>query len=121
MGSGPVGKTADVGAKARATKKVAEKAVKAADQETSRGFVSETAELDATLCTAETIACEGMNRDHAAVKHSFREHLRAVGASQRREVVLVDAQARVLCHGSQDAPEPGPLLERIACYPNALP
>ena len=75
-GCGPVGKTAVVGAKDRATKKVAAKTVRLTDKDTLQEFVGSVADPDASVYTDEAAAYEGMNRNHEAVKHSVKEFVR---------------------------------------------
>ncbi len=75
-GRGPVGKTAVVGAKDRATNQVAAKVVQATDKDTLQGFVTENTDPDATVYTDEASAYEGLPRTHEAVKHSVAEYVR---------------------------------------------
>ena len=74
-GRGPVGKTAVVGAKDRATKRVAAKVVERTDKETLQGFVTEHTAQGAKVYTDEARAYEGLeNRE--VVKHSVGEYVR---------------------------------------------
>ena len=75
-GRGPVGKTAVVGAKDRATKQVSAKAVTSTDKETLQRFVSDVADENARVYTDEAAAYEGMANTHEAVKHSVQEYVR---------------------------------------------
>ena len=75
-GRGPVGKTAVVGAKDRATNRVVAKAVEGTDKETLQGFVKDSADPHATVYTDEAGADETLPFAHAAVKHSVSEYVR---------------------------------------------
>ena len=75
-GRGAVGKTAVVGAKDRATKRVSARVVHGTDKRTLQGFVAEHAALDATVYTDEASAYEGMPFNHATVKHSLSEYVK---------------------------------------------
>lgn len=75
-GRGPVGKTAVVGAKDRETNQVAAKVVTSTDKETLQGFVEDYPAKDATVCTDDASAYEGMKFDHDSVKHSLKEYVR---------------------------------------------
>ncbi|MDE0126436.1 MAG: IS1595 family transposase [Bryobacterales bacterium] len=75
-GRGPTGKAAVVGAKDRATNKVAAKAVDSTDKETLQGFVAEHADPNATVYTDEAKAYESLPHNHDAVKHSLKEYVR---------------------------------------------
>ena len=68
-GRGAVDKTAVVGAKDRATNQVAAKAIKDTDSKTLQGFVSDHAAPDATICTDEATAYQGLPYEHETVKH----------------------------------------------------
>ncbi len=72
-GRGPVGKTAVVGAKCRATNKVNAKVVKETDAKTLHGFVAENAEPDAVVYTDDAKAYHGIPNPHESVKHSVSE------------------------------------------------
>ncbi len=74
-GRGPVGKTAVVGIKDRATKKVRAKVVQDTTRETLQGFVRENIQPGAKLYTDDATAYEGFpNRE--SVKHSLQEYVR---------------------------------------------
>ena len=74
-GRGPVGKTAVVGVKDRATKRVVAKVVERTDRETLQGFVRTHTATGAKVYTDEARAYEGLeNRE--AVKHSVGEYVR---------------------------------------------
>ena len=75
-GRGPVGKTAVVGAKDRATNQVAAKAVPATDKATLQGFVQDHADRQATVYTDEAGAYETLPFEHESVKHSVSEYVR---------------------------------------------
>ena len=64
-GRGAVGKVAVVGAKDRATNKVAAQVVEATDRETLHDFVAENAEPDAVVYTDDAAAYEGRARHEA--------------------------------------------------------
>ena len=73
-GRGPVGKTAVVGAKDRASGKVAARVVERTDKETLQGFVAEHMIRGAKVYTDEASAYDGLeNRE--AVKHSVKEYV----------------------------------------------
>ena len=74
-GRGAVGKVAVVGAKDRATNKVAAQVVKATDRETLHDFVAENAEPDAVVYTDDAAAYEGIPNPHQSVKHSVSEYV----------------------------------------------
>ena len=74
-GRGPVGKTAVVGVKDRATKKIQAKVVEDTTSETIQGFVQENIQPGATVYTDDATAYEGFpNRE--SVKHSLYEYVR---------------------------------------------
>ena len=75
-GRGAVGKTAVVGAKDRATNKVAAKVVTATDKETLQGFVKDHADPQATVYTDDATAYETLPFDHDTVKHSLSEYVK---------------------------------------------
>ncbi len=75
-GRGPVGKTAVVGAKDRATNHVAAKVVQTTDKETLQSFVKEHAAKDATVYTDDATAYETLPFDHDSVKHSLQEYVK---------------------------------------------
>ena len=75
-GRGPVGKTAVVGAKDRATKQVAAKAVQSTDKETLHGFVKGHAAEGATVYTDDANVYETLPFDHDSVKHSLQEYVK---------------------------------------------
>ena len=75
-GRGAVGKTAVVGAKDRATNKVAAQVVTATDAPTLQSFVEDRAAPDAKVYTDDHRAYRGLARDHEAVRHSVGEHVR---------------------------------------------
>ena len=75
-GRGPVGKTAVVGAKDRATNQVAAKAVQATDKATLQGFGKDHADRQATVYTDEASSYEALPFEHESVKHSVSEYVR---------------------------------------------
>ena len=75
-GHGAVGKAAVVGMKDRATNEVRAEVVTETDAETLQDFVEENTEEDATAYTDEAAAYKGIERDHAAVKHSVAGYVR---------------------------------------------
>ena len=77
-GRGPVGKTAVVGMKDRATNQVVAKVIDQTDRETLHGFVDGHAEPGATLYTDDATAYKGSERPHKTVKHSVGEYVRGM-------------------------------------------
>ena len=76
-GRGAVGKTAVVGAKDRATKRVSAKVVEGTDARTLQGFVRDRAAEGATVYTDDHGAYRGLGGfKHEAVKHSVSEYVR---------------------------------------------
>lgn len=75
-GRGAVGKTAVVGARDRATKKVVAKVVTSTDKDTLQGFVEDHAGEDATVYTDDASAYETLKFDHDSVKHSLEEYVK---------------------------------------------
>ena len=75
-GRGPVGKTAAIGAKDRATNKVAAKVVRSTDKETLQGFVSDYAAPGATVYSDDAKAYRSLPFTHVAVKHSLSEYVK---------------------------------------------
>ena len=73
-GRGPVGKTAVVGAKDRATKRVAAKVVERTDKETLQSFVMEHTAQGAKVYTDDASAYDGLE-NHESVKHSVGEYV----------------------------------------------
>lgn len=90
-GRGPVGKTAVVGAKDRATNRVAAEVVESTDKDALQEFVTENTDPDATVYTDDASAYEGLPRNRESVKHSVGEYVRGMAVDERRGVVLVDA------------------------------
>ena len=74
-GRGPVGKTAVVGARDRATGQVAAQVIDSTDGPTLRGFVSARAADGAMVFTDEARAYRGLPR-HESVSHSTGEYVR---------------------------------------------
>ena len=75
-GRGPVGKTAVVGAKDRASNQVAAKVVESTDADTLQGFVKDHADSEATVYTDDATAYESLPFDHDSVKHSLQEYVK---------------------------------------------
>ena len=75
-GRGPVGKTAVVGTKDRASNQVAAKVVTSTDKETLQGFVKDNADPEATVYTADVTAHESLPFDHDTVKYSLQEYVK---------------------------------------------
>jgi len=75
-GRGAVGKVAVVGAKDRATNKVAARPVERTDRATLQGFVAEHAAPGATVFTDEHGAYRGMPFPHETVNHGTGEYVR---------------------------------------------
>ncbi len=74
-GRGPVGKTAVVGMKDRASNKVTARVVEDTDAITLQGFVTDNAATDAKVYTDDHGAYKGMPFDHETVKHSVGEYV----------------------------------------------
>ena len=77
-GRGAVGKTAVVGVKDRATKRVAARVIESTDKATLQGFVIEHTEPGATVYSDEASAYQGLPFAHEAVKHSVAEYVRGM-------------------------------------------
>jgi len=75
-GRGPVGKTAIVGAKDRATNRVTARVVESTDGSALRGFVAEQVTPDAPVFTDEAPAYAALPNPHAAVNHGALEYVR---------------------------------------------
>ena len=77
QGRGPVGKTAVVGAKDRASNQVAAKVVRNTDAETLQGFVLDHAAQGATVYTDDHGGYEGLPH-HETVRHSVGQYVSAM-------------------------------------------
>ena len=77
-GRGSVGKVAVVGAKDRASNRVAAKVVTTTDKPTLQGFVVEHTAPGATVYSDEASAYEGIPFEHESVKHSVAEYVRGM-------------------------------------------
>ena len=77
LGRGPVGKTAVVGAKDRATGRVAVRVVDGTDRETLQGFVKAHTRSGAKVYTDDASAYDGLP-NHETVKHSVAEYVRGM-------------------------------------------
>ena len=75
-GRGTVGKTAVIGAKDRATKRVAAKVITSTDKDTLHGFVKDHAAPGATVYTDDAVAYESLPFDHSVIKHSLSEYVK---------------------------------------------
>ena len=74
-GRGPADMTAVVGAKCRASSKVAAKVVESTDKATLQGFVDDMTDPDNVVCTDDAAACQGIPNPHETVKHSVSEYV----------------------------------------------
>ena len=74
LGRGPIGKAAVVGAKDRATGKVAARVVESTDKATLQGFVLQRVADGAQVYTDEAAAYKGLP-NHETVKHSVSEYV----------------------------------------------
>ena len=74
-GRGPVGKTAVVGAKDRASGQVAAQVVERTDSLNLQSFVVDKAKLGATIYTDDNRAYSGLPFPHKTVKHSVGEYV----------------------------------------------
>ena len=74
LGRGPVGKTAVVGAKDRATNRVKARVIKHTDSPTLHRFVRASAQDGAKLYTDDAAAYKGLE-NHETVKHSVAEYV----------------------------------------------
>ena len=74
LGRGPVGKTAVVGAKDRATNRVKARVIKHTDSPTLHRFVRASAPAGAKLYTDDAAAYKGLE-NHETVKHSVSEYV----------------------------------------------
>ena len=75
-GRGAVDKTAVVGAKDRATKKVSAKVVESTTANTLQGFVKNNAAKGAKVYTDDAAAYQSLSFDHDTVKHSLSEYVK---------------------------------------------
>ena len=75
-GRGAVGKTAVVGVKDRATKRVSAAVVTSTDAATLQGFIMEHTAPGATVYSDDASAYEGLPYPHETVKHSVGEYVR---------------------------------------------
>ena len=113
LGRGPVGKTAVVGAKDRATNRVKARVIKHTDGPTLHRFVRASAEDGAKLYTDDAAAYKGLE-NHETVKHSVREYVNGHGSHQRHRELLEHAQTRIPRRLPQDEREaPATLRQRV--------
>ena len=84
-GRGSVGKVAVVGAKDRATNRVAVKVVESTDKPTLQGFVVEHTAPGATVYSDEASAYEGLPFEHESVRHSVSEYVRGMAHTNGME------------------------------------
>ena len=75
-GRGPVGKTAVVGIKDRATNQVRAEVTESVDSEHLQGFVVENTQPGATVYTDDATAYDGLPFAHETVKHGVSEYVR---------------------------------------------
>ena len=75
-GRGPIGKTAVVGVKDRATKHVAATVVTSTDAATLQGFVGKHAAPGATVYSDDAVAYDALPFNHATVKHSLSQYVK---------------------------------------------
>ena len=75
-GRGPVGKTAVVGIKDRATKQVRAKVTQQVDSESLQGFVKDNALPGAQVYTDDATAYDSLPFPHESVRHSVSEYVR---------------------------------------------
>ena len=76
-GRGPVGKTAVLGIKDRATNKVSAVVIENTDSATLQGFVRDQVQEGAKVYTDDALAYDGLvDYDHESVKHSVAEYVR---------------------------------------------
>ena len=84
-GRGAVGKVAVVGAKDRASNRVAAKVVENTDKPTLQAFVVDHTAPGATVYTDEASAYEGLPFEHESVKHSVAEYVRGMAHTNGME------------------------------------
>ena len=75
-GRGPVGKTAVVGIKDRASNQVRAKVVKRTNAATLQGFIVENTKAGSQVFTDDAISYSNLPFPHETVKHSVREYVR---------------------------------------------
>ena len=75
-GRGPVGKTAVVGIKDRASNKVRARVVRTTNVETLQGFVIENTHPKAEVFTDDALAYQGLPFNRLSVKHSIGEYVK---------------------------------------------
>ena len=75
-GRGPVGKTAVVGIRDRATKQVRAKVTERVDTEHLQGFVVDNTKPGAKVYTDDATAYDGLPFPHESVKHSVSEYVK---------------------------------------------
>ena len=74
-GRGPVGKTAVVGIKDRATKQVRAKVTQRVDSESLQGFVKDNTQPGAQVYTDDATAYDSLPFPHESVRHSVSEYV----------------------------------------------
>ena len=113
LGRGPVGKTAVVGAKDRATNRVKASVIKHTDGPTLHRFVRASAEDGAKLYTDDAAAYNGLE-NHETVKHSVARVRQRPSPYERHREFLEHAQTRIPRRLPQDEREaPATLRRRI--------
>ena len=75
-GRGPVGKSAVVGIKDRATNRVRAKVTERLTSGALQGFVVENVDIDAKVYSDQATAYEGLAHEHESVKHSVHEYVK---------------------------------------------
>ena len=75
LGRGPVGKTAVVGMKDRATGQIKAQVIERTDRATLKGFIDENAVEGAQLYTDSATAYRSLDRPHETVNHSISEYV----------------------------------------------
>ncbi len=76
QGRGPVGKTAVVGMKDRATNEVRAEQIQRTDAETLQGFIAENADWQAKVYTDDASSYRSLPYRHQTVRHSVKEYVR---------------------------------------------
>ena len=87
-GRGPVGKTAIVGAKDRATGRIIAKPIAFTDRDDLHGFIEESTEVGSVVYTDEAKAYQGVPyRSHWTVNHSVKEFVKGMASTNGIESV----------------------------------
>ncbi len=88
-GRGPVGKTAVVGAKDRASNQVTVRVVQSTEADTLQGFVTERTLRDATVYTDDATAYRGVPRTREAVRQSVGEYVLGITLIREKRSALI--------------------------------